>query len=92
MKAEVSNAPSTKNGAPASKAQDGKLRNLTGRVNNLVTSDFASVRAGWDFLYLGVSNRLRSPVRLTSSVTTVVKAPLELACCIWFLYAILGWR
>lgn len=54
MKAEVSDAPSTKDGISSSKSQSGELKNLTGRVNNLVTSDLASIKTGWDFLYLGM--------------------------------------
>lgn len=63
MKAEVSDAPSTKDGISSSEAQSGKLKNLTGRVNNLVTSDLASIRVGWDFLYLGMLVCLCFPVK-----------------------------
>ncbi|KAH9829649.1 uncharacterized protein C8Q71DRAFT_887891 [Rhodofomes roseus] len=74
MTAEVPDAPTSEGDAPAKSSKDsGKTRNLTGKVNNLVTSDFASVSRGVDFLYF------------------LVKFPLEIVLCIWFLYSILGW-
>ncbi|KZT67065.1 P-loop containing nucleoside triphosphate hydrolase protein [Daedalea quercina L-15889] len=71
MKAEISDTPSSEDGAPRHRIN--KTKNLTGRVNNLVTSDFVSVGQGIDFLFL------------------LVKTPLELGLCIWFLHSILGW-
>ncbi|KAJ7132157.1 multidrug resistance-associated ABC transporter [Mycena epipterygia] len=47
---------------------------LTGKINNLVTTDLKETKAdSRDFLYL------------------VVFVPTQIALCVWFLYAILGW-
>ncbi|KAH9922662.1 multidrug resistance-associated ABC transporter [Fomitopsis serialis] len=73
MKAEVSNTPGSEEGSSATPEKPSKTKNLTGKVNNLVTSDFASFTRGFDWLFL------------------LVKVPLELGLCIWFLYSILGW-
>ncbi|KAH9922615.1 uncharacterized protein B0H18DRAFT_1120791 [Fomitopsis serialis] len=56
---------------PADDEKKGK--NVVGKINNLISSDLASIGMGREFLVL------------------LVKLPVEIICCVWFLYAILGW-
>ncbi|KAH9829684.1 uncharacterized protein C8Q71DRAFT_887948 [Rhodofomes roseus] len=55
------------------KDDEKKGKNVVGKINNLISSDLASLGNGRDF------------------VVILVKLPVEIICCVWFLYAVLGW-
>ena len=77
---------------PTTKSTDTNAGNLVGKINNLVTTDLANITNARDFLYLRRStfNIFKQRGALISG--TVVYVPLQVALCIAFLYAILGWR
>ncbi|EPS98690.1 hypothetical protein FOMPIDRAFT_1037403 [Fomitopsis schrenkii] len=56
-----------------SKPQEDKAKNVAGKINNLISSDLASIGQGRESLEL------------------VVKLPIEIVFCVWFLYVVLGW-
>ncbi|KZT67108.1 multidrug resistance-associated ABC transporter [Daedalea quercina L-15889] len=53
--------------------EEKKGQNVVGKINNLISSDLASISMSKDFLMI------------------LVKLPIEVVFCIWFLYTILGW-
>lgn len=64
--------------------------NLVGKINNLVTTDLGNIVEARDFLSFGerdYSNYLRLAL-----IAVVIYIPLQVILCMWFLYAILGWR
>ena len=77
--------------------QDGKestgASNLVGKINNLVTNDLTNLTNARDFLFIRLLHLFFSrSTRLTDITTQVVYIPLQISLCVWFLYAILGWR
>ncbi|TFY68446.1 hypothetical protein EVJ58_g1015 [Rhodofomes roseus] len=55
------------------KDDEKKGKNVVGKINNLISSDLASLGNGRNFVMI------------------LVKLPVEIICCVWFLYAVLGW-
>lgn len=65
--------------------------NLIGKINNLVTTDLNNLVDGRDFLIFGISFPSRCfPSLLICS--KVLQVPLQIICCIVFLYQVLSWR
>jgi hypothetical protein len=78
--------------APTTKSKDTNAGNLVGKINNLVTTDLANITNARDFLYLRWLNFNIRVEEDSADTTKVVYIPLQVALCIVFLYAILGWR
>lgn len=71
-----------------------KTKNLTGRINNLATSDVSNITSVTDFWIQGetVSPSSFLLLDLTHFIYTVMFTPLQIFLSILFLYVILGWR
>ncbi|KAF8157949.1 ABC transporter type 1, transmembrane domain-containing protein [Crassisporium funariophilum] len=65
--------------------------NLTGKINNLVTSDVNNICRSTDFPQLGNDQYYWRTHNEAECLSTVFFAPLQIAGCIIFLYALLGW-